>query len=46
MCLFFQVFPLHRAAEVADQHSVPIKDENPLQIDKNYSLKMLFLVVL
>lgn len=46
MGLFFHVFPLHRAAKAADLHSVPNKDENSLHIDENYSLKMLFLVVL
>lgn len=39
MGLFFHVFPLHRAAEVADLHSVSSKDENSLQIDEKLELK-------
>lgn len=46
MGLLFHVFPLHRAAEVADLHSVPSEDENSLHIDETWDIKILFLMVL
>ena len=42
MGLLFHVFPLRRAAEVADLHSVPSEDENSLRIDGKCDIKILF----
>lgn len=38
----FHVFPLHRAAGVADLHSVPSENENLLPVDENCDIKILF----
>jgi len=42
MGALLHVFPLHRAAGVADMHSVPSECENSLHIDENCNIKILF----